>query len=202
MKIDNTKTLKDFLFPIYDDDRTNEDLYYHVLILQRSKDDKSKLVNRWIKSYYIHDVETYDRKIEEIKKLCEVFDARAYINLNLKSFKKSAFKFVKEAFEYLEQEQYKQIRSLYDSVSSKYNASNINDCRHNKKLWMLDIDTKDDNIKKQLTNKFFPLITLETKNGYHMIIEPSNPYEINETLNTFEFADVELKKDALTLLYV
>ena len=82
--IDNFELIKPLLeFP-------NDDIYYHLQILRRGKDHPElPAANRVIKSYFICSLESLDYVEEEIKKLCEFFGARAYINLTPKSIKKN-----------------------------------------------------------------------------------------------------------------
>jgi len=88
--IDNFKLIKSFLeFP-------NDDIYYHLQILRRGKDHPDmSAANRVIKSYFICSLESLDYVEEEIKKLCEFFGARAYINLAPKSIKKTTMLLLK-----------------------------------------------------------------------------------------------------------
>ena len=76
--IDNFKLIKPLLeFP-------NDDIYYHLQILRRGKDHPElPAANRVIKPYFICSLESLDYVEDEIKKLCEFFGARAYINLKL-----------------------------------------------------------------------------------------------------------------------
>ena len=82
--IDNFNLIKSPLtFP-------NDDIYYHLQILRRGKDHPElPAANRCIKSYFICSLESLDYVEDEVKKLCEFFGARAYINLAPKSIKKT-----------------------------------------------------------------------------------------------------------------
>src|SRR5690606_18040190 len=79
----------------------SEDDFYHLQILMRKKDlpDHKKAKNnnaRCIKTYYIKNKEYFLEKREEIISLCHMFTARAYINLNRKSFKKASLQLLSE----------------------------------------------------------------------------------------------------------
>ena len=60
-----------------------EDEFLFLQVIQRKKEVKSLgSNNRLIKSYFIDSKEKLDRYEDEIKKLCEVFNARAYVHLS------------------------------------------------------------------------------------------------------------------------
>ena len=82
--IDNFKLIKLLLrFP-------DDDIYYHLQIIRRGKDHPElPAANRMIKSYFICSLGGFDYIEDEVKKLCEFFGARAYINLTPKSIKKN-----------------------------------------------------------------------------------------------------------------
>ena len=64
----------------------SEDDFYFLQILQRKKENPQLGSNsRVIKNYYITSQQHLLDKYEEIKKLCEVFNARASIRLNRRS---------------------------------------------------------------------------------------------------------------------
>ena len=84
MKVDNFYLIKKH---IHSSD-SNE--FYMLQIMRRTKDQKGydgKHKQSIIKSYFISSVEYLESKRDEIVGLCEMFNARAYINLNKKSYK-------------------------------------------------------------------------------------------------------------------
>ena len=61
--------------------------FYHLQIIKRNKDHASmRGNNRTIKQYYVEDADYLLKHREEIISLCEMFGARAYINLSPKSY--------------------------------------------------------------------------------------------------------------------
>ena len=84
--IDNFGKIRDML------EFRNKDDFYFLQILQRKKDHVVDKVNgsnnnsRLIKAYYIKNLEHFDFIKPEIIKLCKLFNARAGINLNRRSF--------------------------------------------------------------------------------------------------------------------
>ena len=111
---------------------------------------------RCIKTYYITSVEYLENHKEEIIKLCEVFGARAYINLNAKSFEKVAFELNKQLADRLQYKQFQHCYRLYETVvGGGYNedSDKITDIYDIKvedtpkvnvggKRWIIDIDEK------------------------------------------------------------
>lgn len=148
--------------------------FYFVQILTRSKDGHNKSV-RVIKTYYVDSEEWLQEKKDEITKLCEFFNARAYINLNRKSYEKVAFKLNTILAQQLEFGQHR-IAYLYDSAVGQLNSDY--------KVWVLDIDDPFVNLPNlyRFINGLQPegdkiLDTIETVNGYHILTKPFNVQE-------------------------
>ena len=83
MKVDNFDLIKKH---IHTSEDGNE--FYMLQIMRRTKDQKGydgKRKQSVVKSYFISSPEYLEAKRDEIIGLCEMFNARAYINLNKKS---------------------------------------------------------------------------------------------------------------------
>ena len=109
--IDNFKLIKLLLrFP-------DDDIYYHLQIIRRGKDHPElPAANRMIKSYFICKLESLDYLKDEIKNLCEIFGARAYINLDPKSIERTTLLQLK----YLSQR-------IYDGIH--FNEEDLNELK-------------------------------------------------------------------------
>jgi len=71
----------------------SKDDFYYLQILQRKKENPQIGSNsRVIKNYYVRSQEHLLERYDEIKQLCQVFNARASIRLNKRSFEKVGFK--------------------------------------------------------------------------------------------------------------
>src|SRR5690606_10096384 len=71
----------------------SEDDFYYLQILQRKKENSHLGSNsRVIKNYYITSIDYLLERKDEIIALCDIFNARASLRLNKRSFKKVAFK--------------------------------------------------------------------------------------------------------------
>ena len=162
----------------------SDDEFYFVQILQRKKDhDGIKGSNnscRCIKTYRIDSVEKLKSLKSEMVELAIVFNARIGINLNKRSYYKTAFNMLKKIADQMSNKNFKGVRSAYDSVCGIHDSSVD-------KLWIIDIDecenrTLDRNefeIIKALQHSR-PLATrkilksIPSKHGCHFITKPFN----------------------------
>lgn len=89
MAIDNFENIKSYIKendPEFDSD---SDKYYTVEVIIRRKDNpRMKSDQRIIKVYYINKVSDLDDLQNEIITMCMVFNARAYVSVNHKSYEK------------------------------------------------------------------------------------------------------------------
>ncbi|MHA1694109.1 MAG: hypothetical protein ACTSUG_02530 [Candidatus Helarchaeota archaeon] len=147
-----------------------ENDFYFLQVLKRKKDNpKIKSNGRLIKSYYIRSIEYLEKHYEEIKKLCDFFNARATLRLNVRNYKKVAEIFIQKNIYNYTINNYKQMSKSYSQ------AAGLN---HSKRTFLIDIDDKDKHdIKeiKEVLKKVRPyevekiIIELPTKNGIHLI---------------------------------
>ena len=194
--IDNFELIKPLL-----EFKQEEDEYYVIFILRRRKDNPDMSSSlKIIKDYYVTSLEYLDSKKEEIIKLCEVFNARAVINLNRKSYKNTAFVMLEKLASALSEEKYQGVRNLYRKSSG--NAKIVGD-----KRWVVDIDEKlsEERIKQFCTfiYRLRPegtkeVAVLPSKDGWHVITTPFDLKVFNEQ-DVFNF---EIKKDNPTNLYI
>lgn len=189
---DKIKNLLDF---------PNEDVFYFLSLIKRKKENpempKSEIV---INNYYITSIEHLEKIEDEIISCCNLFNARAYINLNKRSFKRVGLEAFKIITTYIVEEEYKSIRRAFNSAAGKYSSD------PNKK-WILDFDYKPESIDWLIELKGYlyalepitvdkVITTIPTKNGIHVITKPFNPKQFK-----IEFPDVEIHKNNPTLLY-
>lgn len=201
--IDNFKLIKSLLnFP-------NDDIYYHLQIIRRGKDHPElPAANRVIKPYFICSLESLDYIEDEIKKLCELFGARAYINLTPKSIKKTTMLQLK----YLAQRAYE---GDFKKIWKSWNTC-AGGIKGEEPRWIVDIDSKDKfeilEVKRFInslsakilpmldtippTNKELVLAEIPTKNGIHLITKPFNLYQFEKV-----YPKIDVHKNNPTLLY-
>ena len=194
----------------------SNDIYYHLSILKRKKDclehEKARNNNsRCLKTYYISSIEYLEEKFPEIQKLCKHHQARAYINLNSKSYIKTAFEMNIKVAERMKNKQFEYIYRSYESAAgmSDVNVGNIR--------WIVDIDEKEisplmlsyieyhcapfsnwtynvDNDIDVFNSKI--LAKIPTKSGWHLITKPFNLQQFKQ-----QYPDIDVQKNNPTLCY-
>lgn len=201
--IDNFEQIKTLLeFP-------NDDIYYHLQIIRRGKDNPEMTgANRVIKPYFICSLESLDKIEQEIKDLCKFFNARAYINLTPKSIEKTTLLQMKYLAERTYMGDFKKIWKSWNTCAGEIKGE--------KPRWVVDIDSKDKfeilGIKRFInslaakilpmldtippTNKELVLAEIPTKNGIHLITKPFNLQQFKE-----KYLDIDVHKNNPTILY-
>ena len=213
MVIDNTYIIKNLIAGC------SKDEFYMLQIIHRAKDGHTKYepqdqksTEQVIKTYYVSSPEYLDRKMEEIKDLCRMFNARAMFNLNRKSWKQVGLKQLELTAQALgkegkEQKWWKTIKSTVESACGQTGACDDN------KTWVLDIDTKDEDELKNIVNivhQCAPYVdnkvvaVIPTVHGYHLITKPFDKKtfkSLYETIHPGEKEDI-IKDNNPTILYV
>ena len=174
--------------------------FYFIQIIQRKKEvPELGSNNRLIRSYYINSVESFNKYKDEIVKLCEVFNARAYIHLSPRNNKTMFSDMFTQMGEVLRSNQYDSLSKMFNTVCGRSKGS--------KSRWVIDVDTKDAefvtgvvNTINEISNKdrgiHVVIDIIETKNGYHIITEGFNLSKFKEI-----FTDIEVHKNNPTILY-
>jgi hypothetical protein len=150
---------------------------------------------RTIRSYCISSIEQLERKYDEIKMLCEVFKARAYIHIQKQNHKDVSLDMLVDLAQRIKSGQHKQ-QNLFDSV--------VGQMKTLEKRWIVDIDTKDEIIREDirafingLRPEGYKCITeIPTKNGYHLITDRFDVMEFKK-----QYSDMDIQKKNPTLLY-
>ena len=204
MIVNNFNLIKDFL-------EFEEGNFYFLQILRRRKDnpDNPDIPNgsnnnyRTIKSYFINSKEYLEQIEDEVIKLCNLFNARAYIGLNKRNYERIAFENLKEISDLIYQKQFHKVYKSYNSCAGYYS--------HGDKLWIIDIDIKDlsfvEEVKQEINkcdSKYDDNIVtvIPTLNGYHIITRPFNIKQFQPAINSYShITDIEIHKNNPTLLY-
>lgn len=190
-----------------------ENDFYFIQLLQRNKEHPgTRAKANVIKTYYIVSLEHFDKKIPEIRHLCDYYIARAYMFLNRRNFKKIALEHMHKMMEYVIQNKFTTISRLYDTTCCKYHSE-----PKATKMFMIDIDYEDfdysglDELTAQLnsiieTVKSLVILSgrdpnevyiLPTRNGQHIITPPFNRHKFQET-----YPKISTYTDQGTLLYI
>ena len=198
-KIDNIDHIKNLLnFSEHGD-------FYMLYVFKRKKDqpegerDNHQSV-RTIKSYCIKSIAHLEKRYDEIKQLCEMFKARAYIHVQKQNHKDVSLNMMVALAQRIQDGNLNQ-KGLFDSV--------VGQLKTNEKRWIVDIDTKDENALlkiMKLVNRVRPegnkiYATIPTKNGYHLI---TGRFDVMEFKKYMELqGDVpDIQKKNPTLLYL
>lgn len=174
--------------------------FYMLYIFLRKKDqpegekDNHQSV-RTIKSYCIESIEHLEKRYDEIKKLCEMFKARAYIHVQKQNHEDVSLDMMMLLAERIKNDNHNQ-KGLFDSV--------VGQLRTYEKRWIVDIDTMDYHLVSEVS-KFIDSIRPEgskveavipTKNGYHLITSRFDVMEFQK-----KFPQIEIQRKNPTLLY-
>lgn len=166
-----------------------DDLFFLLQIFRRKKDHTEEKSKKIIKSYFIRSREHLDEKKDEIINLCNLFGARAYINVSEKSFKRLHNYLLFKLAEYNENDIVTTSPiSLIIRAASKIRSKNPR--------WIVDVD--DLSIIKEVRSEIPEekiIAEIPTKNGVHII---TAPFDLEEF-----YDDIDVHKDSNgTVLYV
>jgi hypothetical protein len=207
--IDNIDLIKPLL-----NFEANED-FYMLYIMKRKKDqpeedrDNHQSV-RTIKTYCIDSLEYLDKRYDEIKMLCEVFKARAYIHIQKQNHNDVSLEMLMSLAQRLVNKQNNQ-KNLFDSV--------VGQMKTLEKRWVVDVDQKEispmmiahiEYTCKPITEVTFDQVgipngykngpkveaIIPTKNGHHLI---TKRFDVQMFRNVFPHIDIQKKNP--TLLY-
>ena len=202
-KIDNLDLIKPLLnFSEWGD-------FYMLYIFKRKKDqpegerDNHQSV-RTIKTYCVDSVQYLEKRYDEVKKLCELFNARAYIHVQKQNHSDVSLDMLSTLAERIKNGVHNQ-KGLFDSV--------VGQIKTNEKRWIIDIDEvskfsfdhdpyytsmREYIIELQLeANKTLGMTFIKTKSGFHIITQPFNVMKFKE-----RYPDVDIQKKNPTLLFV
>lgn len=175
----------------------SEDDFYFIQVLQRKKENPHIGSNsRVIKEYFVGSIEYLESRFEEMKTLSSVFNARVVINLNKRSYYKTAFKSMENVAGIMANKHFNKIHRAYSSACGQgHNDSN--------KKWILDIDEEFDfdwwyNLNERIEDLGGKtIVRIPTKNGCHLITTPFR-------LDIFkqEYPNIDVHKNNPTILYI
>lgn len=204
MIVDNFEQIKKLI-------NCKEGEFYLLQIIHRSKDgltkfdgdtDKPHFSNKTLRSFYVSSPEYLDKKKEEIKELCHVFNARAYFNPNVKSYKQIALKSLSELARMVSNEDYRGILSVVDSSCGQCGSA-----VHGENYWIVDVDTKDmsevNKVKTIIEGYCEPfdykkvIDIIPTVHGYHLISKPFNKKKFHDMYGN----QIDIHNNNPTLLY-
>ena len=175
--------------------------FYMLYVFKRKKDqpegerDNHQSV-RTIKTYCVESIDHLERRYDEIKQLCEMFNARAYIHVQKQNHKDVSLNMLSSLAERIRDGVSNQ-KGLFDSV--------VGQIKTQEKRWIVDIDTKDiqelRNVQVTI-NKCKPegpktKYVIPTKNGFHLITDKFDVLEFKK-----QYPEIDIQKKNPTLLYL
>lgn len=192
--IDNLELIK----PLLNFEKEGD--FYMLYVFKRKKDqpegerDNHQSV-RTIKTYCVENVEYLEKRYDEIKQLCEMFKARAYIHIQKQNHNDVAMNMITEIVNRIQSGQINQ-QHVFDSV--------VGQIKTQEKRWIVDIDIKSIE-EAQHVSRFIDTLRPEgpkneacipTKNGYHLITKRFDVMEFKK-----RYPEIEIQKKNPTLLY-
>ena len=193
--IDNIELIK----PLLNFEREGD--FYMLYVLKRKKDqpegerDNHQSV-RTIKTYCVESIDYLEKRYEEIKLLCEVFKARAYIHVQKQNHLDVSLEMMVELAQKIKNGIHSQ-QGLFDSV--------VGQIKTQEKRWIVDLDTQDEDEVVRMTkvinftrpegDKIDAIIP--TKNGYHFI---TKRFDVQMFSNVYPNVDIQKKNPTLLFL--
>ncbi len=176
--------------------------FYMLYVFKRKKDqpegerDNHQSV-RTIKTYCIESIDHLERRYDEIKQLCEMFKARAYIHIQKQNHSEVSLNMLADLAIRIKNGSHNQ-KGLFDSVVGQIKTS--------EKRWIVDIDTRDASellsvslavniCQPEDPDKIISVIP--TKNGFHLITKRFDSMQFKK-----QYPDIDIQKKNPTLLYL
>lgn len=182
--------------------------FYMLYVFKRKKDqpegerDNHQSV-RTIKTYCIESIDHLERRYDEIKQLCEMFKARAYIHVQKQNHRDVSLDMLSALAERIKNGVQNQ-KGLFDSV--------VGQIKTQEKRWIIDIDNVSmdgfnhdpyqvslreyiNELQKE-AGKEQGMTFVKTRSGFHIITQPFNVMKFKE-----RYPEVDIQKKNPTLLY-
>ena len=182
--------------------------FYMLYVFKRKKDqpegekDNHQSV-RTIKTYCIESIDHLERRYDEVKQLCEMFKARAYIHVQKQNHRDVSLDMLSSLAERIKNGVQNQ-KGLFDSV--------VGQIKTQEKRWIIDIDNVSmdgfnhdpyqvslreyiNELQKE-AGKDQGMTFIKTRSGFHIITQPFNVMKFKE-----RYPEVDIQKKNPTLLY-
>lgn len=190
--------------------------FYMLYVFKRKKDqpegerDNHQSV-RTIKSYCIESIDHLERRWDEIKQLCEIFKARAYIHVQKQNHMEVSLNMMVDLAERIRNGVSNQ-KGLFDSV--------VGQMKTQEKRWIIDVDDQKEPSPMMATFIEYECMpytdiifdgagmpvgfakgpkieaVIPTKNGHHLITKKFDVLKFRE-----KYPDIDIQKKNPTLLY-
>lgn len=198
--IDNINLIKPLL------NFSDEGDFYMLYVLLRKKDQVTDKANhqsvRTIKSYCIESMDHLEKRYDEIKQLCELFKARAYIHVQKQNHFDVSLEMMVSLAQKIRDGQHNQ-KNLFDSV--------VGQLKTLEKRWVVDIDTQSIHVRNMMINIIDGVkptdngtkieAIIPTKNGIHLITKRFDVKDFGDQLRQRGEEVPDIQKKNPTLLY-
>lgn len=183
--------------------------FYMLYVFKRKKDqpegerDNHQSV-RTIKTYCIDSIDHLVKRYDEIKQLCEMFKARAYIHVQKQNHRDVSLDMLSTLAERIKNGVQNQ-KGLFDSV--------VGQIKTQEKRWIIDIDNISidgfNHSPSQISMREYinelqveagrePHMTfVKTRSGFHIITQPFNVKKFKD-----RYPEIDIQKKNPTLLYL
>jgi len=177
--------------------------FYMLYIFIRKKDqpegerDNHQSV-RTIKTYCVDSIPYLEKRYDEIKQLCEMFKARAYIHVQKQNHRDVSLNMMVALAQKIQDGNHKQ-QGLFDSV--------VGQIKTYEKKWVVDVDIKDLEFTEELIKLINGLrpegskceVVIPTKNGYHLI---TKRFDVKTFSEIYPEIQIQIQKKNPTLLFL
>lgn len=191
-------------------DFQSEDDYYMLQVIKRRKENPDMEVGeRVLRTVYVTSLEKLNKLWNDLITLAEQNNARVYINMNVKSMKKTSMLAMKELAGRVMDDNFKGAYHIFDSAAGQCGATR-------EKKWIVDLDYDPKTFKmrysdyidaaKKAINNCQPegdkvLGVIPTLNGCHLITSPFNVCDFNKAMIGEDLCVPDVHKNNPTLLY-
>lgn len=191
--------------------RNPDDDFYMVQLIKRAKDGRENMTcnNVVFRTVYIQKPGQLLELKDDLTAQADLFNARIYINLNVKSFRRCTLDCLSELAKRVKDDNYSKPYRIFDSVAGASGCTG-------QKRWVVDIDwdgipdTEDreqyilelrrfiDSLKPEIPWFFTKIIAeIPTRNGVHLITTPFDLGEFRKSV----YAAIDVHKNNPTLLW-
>lgn len=182
-------------------EQLENDYFYHLQIIQRKKDIEGLGCNNiLLKAIIIDNDHPLDKFKDDIIKMCELYQARAYINVGPKSKKKVAVQMLQDLAQCFAKNDFNYTKRLWNTAAGTVSPF--------LKRWIIDCDITEEftmedrqnviNIVHESNPEGYKMIgIIPTLHGYHIITTPFDLRRLKE-----EYPNLDVHKNNPTVLYV
>ena len=177
------------------------EMYYFINLIQRRKDIPGlSRPEKKVDTFYVHTAEKFEKVWPHIVEKCESTGARAYINLNRRSWERTHLNMLKLIADNLSAGQLTSGPGLWDRAAGISSAQKP-------KLWVLDCDREHAEHLDTICDIVISIKNgqvigrVPTLNGTHLITHGFDTRSLRAQLTAHGIAPIEVHDDGPTLLY-